>query len=251
MGSDDVTTLEHVPGQVWMVDFWATWCPPCQAPMAHNVEMLKKRGAEWGSDVRIIGLSIDGDKAKLKSHVESKGWEQVEHFFRGKSNASEVYSVQGVPHVMLIDKTGKIVFKGHPANRPNLEEDFDTLRNGGTISGEGCAAAEKVEGGEEPIPEGYIEMDPKELEEDIAAASAGIEELTKDSEVTEIAKQCPRAFCVLVVDQQYSPATGKTLVKYECYKVLVGSQENIDKLKAKIDEKVKGKFKVVLREQVM
>tara|TARA_B110000285_G_C15058178_1_gene580802 strand:+ start:1151 stop:1276 length:126 start_codon:yes stop_codon:yes gene_type:complete len=41
------------------------------------------------------------------------------------------------------------------------------------------------------------------------------------------------------------------LVKYECFKVLVGSQENIDKLKAKIDEKVKGKFKVVLREQVM
>jgi hypothetical protein len=235
-----------------MVDFWATWCPPCQAPMAHNVAMLEKRGAEWGTDVRIIGLSIDSDKAKLQSHIKAKGWEKVEHVFRDKSTCSKVYSVSGVPHVMLIDKTGKIVFKGHPANRPNLEEDFDTLRNGGTISGEGCAAAEKAEGAaEEPVLEGYTEMDPKELQEDIVAATDAIEGLTKDSEVLEIAKQCPRAFCVLVVDQQYSPATGKTLVKYENYRVLVGSQENIDKLKAKIDEKVKGKFKIVLREEVM
>jgi hypothetical protein len=152
---------------------------------------------------------------------------------------------------MLIDKTGKIVFKGHPANRSNLEEDFETLRNGGTITGEGCAAAEKAEGGEEPVPEGYSEMDPNELQADVAAATAAIEELTKDTEVLEIAKQCPRAFCVLVVDQQYSPNSGKTLVKYENYRVLVGSQENIDKLKAKIEEKVKGKFKIVLREQAM
>jgi len=103
---------------------------------------------------------------------------------------------------MIIDKTGKIVFKGHPANRSNLEEDFNTLKNGGTISGEGCAAAEaSADGGEAPVPEGYSEMDPKELAEDIEAATNAIEELTKDTEVVEIAKQCPRAFCVLVVDQ--------------------------------------------------
>lgn len=26
---EDKVSLEHVPGQVWMIDFWATWCPPC------------------------------------------------------------------------------------------------------------------------------------------------------------------------------------------------------------------------------
>jgi len=33
---DTPVDLTHVPGQVWLIDFWATWCPPCQAPMAHN-----------------------------------------------------------------------------------------------------------------------------------------------------------------------------------------------------------------------
>jgi biopolymer transport protein ExbD len=42
---------------------------------------------------------------------------------------------------MLIDKDGKIVFKGHPANRKNLEEDLEKLANGETLTGEGCAPA--------------------------------------------------------------------------------------------------------------
>lgn len=88
---------------------------------------------------------------------------------------------------MIIDKTGKIVFKGHPVNRSSLEEDFDTLRKDGIITGEGCGSAESTDDGDASIPEGYAEMDPKELEVDIATNTAAIEELTKDSDVCEMA----------------------------------------------------------------
>lgn len=154
-------TLEHKDGQVWLIDFWATWCPPCQRPMAHNQEMLEKRGQEWGSDVRIIGISIDQDKNKLKSHVNDKKWTSVEHYHRAGSKCSEQYSVNGVPHVMLVDKTGTIVFKGHPASR-DLEKDLDTLRAGEKLTGEGTFSA-GADGGAEDESSDYKNLDSKEI----------------------------------------------------------------------------------------
>ena len=136
LDGEETVNLEHKQGEVWLVDFWATWCPPCQAPMAHNQHMLLHKATEWGDKVKILGLSIDGDKAKLKSHVEAKGWTKVDHYFiGGAEKCKNDYGISGVPHVLLVDTNGKIVFKGHPASRPNLEEDFDKLLKGETLEG--------------------------------------------------------------------------------------------------------------------
>lgn len=114
---DEKCSIVHNKGEVIMVDFWATWCPPCQKPMAHNQEMLEKRAADWGGKVRIIGVSIDNTKDAMKKHVEDKKWGSVEHYHRHESKCSATYGVQGVPHVMLIDTEGRMVFVGHPATR--------------------------------------------------------------------------------------------------------------------------------------
>lgn len=59
---DEPTQIVHNEGEVILLDFWATWCPPCQKPMAHNQEMLEKRKADWAGKVRIVGVSIDNSK---------------------------------------------------------------------------------------------------------------------------------------------------------------------------------------------
>ena len=48
---------------------------------------------------------------------------------------------------MLLDTNGKIVFKGHPATRPDLEADFDTLLKGDAITGDGTGVEKEEEPG--------------------------------------------------------------------------------------------------------
>jgi len=60
---------------------------------------------------------------------------------------------------MLLDTKGRIVFKGHPATRKNLEEDFNTLLKGEALTGDGAwvegGAADTAEPKEEPAKEGF------------------------------------------------------------------------------------------------
>lgn len=151
-------TIEHKEGQVILYDLWATWCPPCQAPMQHNQDMLSKNKDKWGDNVRIVGLSIDDSTATIKSHVENKKWTAIEHYHvdNGTCTASATYGSGGVPHVFLVDKSGKIVFMGHPSSR-KLEEDIDNLLDGKTLTGEGTGPSD------EPEAEGSKKTDPAEV----------------------------------------------------------------------------------------
>lgn len=142
--------------------------------------MLEKRGADWGGKVRIIGVSIDSSKDAVVKHVDNKKWTSVEHYFRAGSKCSETYSVRGVPHVMLIDTKGNIAFKGHPANRKDLEADFDALLRGETLTGEGC-------GDSGAVPEGYKEVDVAAVNTEIETIKGVMDGFTTDEEVAKLA----------------------------------------------------------------
>jgi hypothetical protein len=218
--------------------------------MQHNVDMLAKHTEDWKGKVKIIGLSIDKDIPTIEKHVEAKKWGTVEHWFRNISECSTVYSVNGVPHVMLIDKSGKIVFKGHPANRPNLEQDLTDLADGKELTGEGIATnAAPAESSPAAVPEGFAELDKSVIDAEIAKIGPILEGFTKNEELATQAKGCPRAFCVIALQENYFPNTGKTLFKYENYRVVVGPKDNIDGLKATFEKKLTGNsFTPIIRE---
>jgi thiol-disulfide isomerase/thioredoxin len=210
----DVTTIEnpaatvnieHTAGDVLLIDFWATWCPPCQGPMAHNQKMLEEHGEKWGDKVKIIGLSIDKDAEVVRKHVEAKGWGKPIHYHRAASKYGDTYKVNGVPHVMLVDTNGKIVFKGHPAGRPDLADDLTKLLAGEVLTGEGCAAAEPKEAAAEPgapLEEGFVACDDaglaaihKEMDTYKETTAAALQARAKED-----ATGLMRDFCVLVLD---------------------------------------------------
>ena len=112
------TVLAHKPGEVLLVDVWATWCPPCQQPMAHNQKMLEKYSEKWKENVRIVGVSVDDSKEVIKSRVESKKWDKIIHLtllgWKNQHSLIKDFKIQGIPFICLVNKFGKIDYAGHP-----------------------------------------------------------------------------------------------------------------------------------------
>ena len=95
-------------GKVVLVDFWATWCPPCREEVPNVVAAFKKyhdKGFE------VVGISLDQDKDALQSFVKDKGmvWPQ---YFDGKGWDNEIssrFGIDSIPAMWLLDKKGMLV----------------------------------------------------------------------------------------------------------------------------------------------
>jgi len=147
---------------------------------------------------------------------------------------------------MLIDMSGRIIFKGHPAGRNDLEGDLTKLANGEELTGEGIVngpVAGDAEKKADEVPEGFKEMDLSVVDKEIAAFKTVCSGFQKDKELQKVAKGMQRSFCVIVLQTAFDPKTGKSLSKYENYRVLVGKQESIDKLSAAF-QAVQGTFEI-------
>ena len=107
-------SLADLRGKVVLVDFWASWCGPCRASFPWMREFYKKY---HDKGVEILGVSVDDDvKAWGKAvDTEKLPWLHVRDakLPNGKRAASDLYDVTGIPHLVLIDREGKIVKSGY------------------------------------------------------------------------------------------------------------------------------------------
>nr|WP_297168729.1 TlpA disulfide reductase family protein [uncultured Dysgonomonas sp.] len=97
-------------GKYVLVDFWASWCPPCRKEMPLVVEAYKKyknKGFE------IVGVSLDDDKAAWEKGIKDLNitWPQISDLKGWKTELGAAYAVNSIPHTVLLDKDGKIIAK--------------------------------------------------------------------------------------------------------------------------------------------
>lgn len=109
----DVKYIKNKPeqtiGKPMIVEFWATWCPPCRASIPHLNEVYKKY-KEKG--LVVVGITNEND------NLVEKFMKQVPMDYSvaqdKKDDWSKQFGIKGIPHALLVDKTGKIVWEGHP-----------------------------------------------------------------------------------------------------------------------------------------
>ncbi|MHC5063195.1 MAG: TlpA family protein disulfide reductase [Planctomycetota bacterium] len=104
-------SLSDFQGEVLLLDFWASWCEPCVEALPYMKE-LRKKYRDQG--LRMLSISLDESRDDLEAAIEEHNvpWAQI---FDGKSWQSDLalrYSVEQVPHMLLIDREGKIAGVG-------------------------------------------------------------------------------------------------------------------------------------------
>ncbi len=100
-------SLSDYRGKAVIVDFWATWCPPCRASMPH----LQDLSEEYADKLVVLAVSLDQNPAAVvPAFVDKMGLTfTVLADPRGPEVAAAYGNVQSIPTTYLIDPQGTVV----------------------------------------------------------------------------------------------------------------------------------------------
>lgn len=100
---------------VFVIEFWATWCPPCRAGMPHLSEMQEHFRAKGVTFVGVTAEKVGVVKKFLKSGWDKKMRYTVAVDNRGRTNSDWMRAAgqNGIPCAFVV-KGGKIQWIGHP-----------------------------------------------------------------------------------------------------------------------------------------
>ena len=97
-------TLKDLRGKVVLVNFWATWCPPCRKELP-DLETLSTRFKDQG--LVILAIS-DEDAGKVKPFIAARNLQFPVLLDPGRK-VNELFQIEGIPKSFVYDRGGKLV----------------------------------------------------------------------------------------------------------------------------------------------
>jgi cytochrome c biogenesis protein CcmG/thiol:disulfide interchange protein DsbE len=100
--SDHTVALNQFRGQVVVLNFWATWCPPCVEEMPSLVEMQRRMKAKG---ITVVAVSIDVDENAYHQFIKQHGVNLLTVRDPGQKTPA-LYGTRGWPETYIIDRRG-------------------------------------------------------------------------------------------------------------------------------------------------
>ena len=117
LDSESEKKLSDFKDKVVVIDFWASWCGPCQEPMA-KMQTYREEHPDWGDKVELISISIDNTAKAAADHLAKNDWDKTYNSWAGeggfKAKPPVAYGVSGIPSCFIVDAEGKVAASGHP-----------------------------------------------------------------------------------------------------------------------------------------
>ena len=101
-------SLSDFRGKYVLLDFWASWCPPCRR---ENPNVVKAFQEYKDKNFTIIGISLDNNKDKWMKAIadDNLAWRHVSDLKYWDSEIPALYGVRGIPANILLDPNGVII----------------------------------------------------------------------------------------------------------------------------------------------
>jgi peroxiredoxin len=98
--------LSDLRGKVVLLDFWATWCPPCRVEVPNLIRIFRQFRDK---SFVLISVSLDRDLDAARAFVRDKGMNWV-HIINADAarEIAEKYQVEYIPSTFVIDRSGRV-----------------------------------------------------------------------------------------------------------------------------------------------
>jgi len=115
LGDGRKVSAADFDGKVLIVDFWATWCPPCRKEIPGFIQ-LQKEYADKG--LVIVGFSMDKDPQTHDRWIKEQGLNYLSIFADTEAGRSiveafgkQVGEISALPTTLVLDRQGRIVYR--------------------------------------------------------------------------------------------------------------------------------------------